>query len=387
VQGERSSRAIVDLSALRSNFALARELAAGRDVIAVVKADAYGHGAAPVARCLVEAGCRRLAVVTPYEACELREAGVSAPLLVMGGVHGPREATLAADFGLTPVLHDREGLERMVIAAGRARRVLPVQVEVDTGMHRMGVAPDEATGFLCDVAEEPTLWLEGVYTHLACADEVDLRPSLEQLARFRELLGALRARGVDPGLVHALNSAGLLADKALADALPEAGAVRPGLMLYGARTATHFAAGARLRPVMSVRGRVVALRAVRAGAAVGYGASWRASEDTRVATVALGYEDGVPRALAGRGSVWLAGARRPVVGRVSMDSITVDVDGAPVALGDEATFIGPAPPEAAAGAGFAGIAVEEQAEAAGTVAYELLVGVGRRVLREIIDGA
>jgi len=388
VQGERSSRAIVDLAALRSNFELATELAAGREVIAVVKADGYGHGAVEVARTLALSGCRRLAVVSVDEACELREAGLSGSILVLGGVHSPREAGLAAEFGLTPVLHDRGGLERVAAAAAHVRRALPVQVEVDTGMRRMGVAREDALDFLADVAAEPAVDLEGVFTHLACAEDPSPDVSLGQLSDFRALLAALHGRGVDPGLVHAANSAGLLAGKLLADALPEAGAVRPGLMLYGACPADHFADARRLRPAMSVRARVVTLRAVLAGEAVGYGRSWRATRDTKVATLAIGYEDGVLRSLTGRGAVWLAGARRPIVGRVSMDYISVDVGDAPVELGDEAVFFGPAP----GGEGglpatdWPGIPVEEQAAAAGTLAYELLVGVGRRLTRQVVDG-
>jgi alanine racemase len=387
VQPERSNRAIVDLAALRSNFALATELAEGREVIAVVMADGYGHGAVAVARALVDAGCRRLAVLNTDEGALLRESGLSGSVLVMGGVYGAREAGRAADYGLTPVLHDRAALERVAAAARRAQRVLPVQVEIDTGMRRMGVSDSDALDFLADVAAEPALSLEGVYTHLASADDPSLESSLEQLARFRSVLDALRGRGIDPGLVHAVNSAGLLAGKRLADALPEAAAVRPGLMLYGARPADHFAAAGRLRPVMSVRARVLALRSVRAGDPVGYGGSWRAERDTRIATLALGYEDGVLRSLASRGAVWLAGGRRPIVGRVSMDYIGVDVGDAPVALGDEAVFFGSAshPEPLASASDDAGIPVEEQARAAGTLAYELLVGVGGRVARQVVN--
>jgi alanine racemase len=286
------------------------------------------------------------------------------------------------------VLHDRGGLERVAAAAAHVRRALPVQVEVDTGMRRMGVAREDALDFLADVAAEPAVDLEGVFTHLACAEDPSPDVSLGQLSDFRALLAALHGRGVDPGLVHAANSAGLLAGKLLADALPEAGAVRPGLMLYGACPADHFADARRLRPAMSVRARVVTLRAVLAGEAVGYGRSWRATRDTKVATLAIGYEDGVLRSLTGRGAVWLAGARRPIVGRVSMDYISVDVGDAPVELGDEAVFFGPAP----GGEGglpatdWPGIPVEEQAAAAGTLAYELLVGVGRRLARQVVDG-
>jgi alanine racemase len=180
--------------------------------------------------------------------------------------------------------------------------------------------------------------------------------------------------------------AALLQGKTIAEALPEAGAVRPGLMLYGARPSVQQGPDRRLRPVMSVRARVVAVRDVAAGEAVGYGAGYRARAATRVATLPLGYADGVPCALFGCGEVWLAGARRPIVGRVSMDYVTVDIGDAPVRVGDEATFFGVAGSTEAT-LGQEGVPVEESASAADTHAYELLVRVGDRVPRTYLDEA
>jgi len=370
---ERPTLAAVHLDAVRANFAEARRRAEGRIVIAVVKADAYGHGATAVARRLAEAGCEQLAVLTVEEGCELREAGLALPILVLGGVHGDCE--LALERGLTLVLHHAGHLERVAKLARRRGERVAVQVEVDTGMRRMGVPPDEAEALLAGVAAEPSLRLEGIYTHLARADEPELEPSLEQLAAFRRVLAAARARGIAPPLVHFANSPGLLVGRQLFEALPEANAVRPGLMLYGVLPAPHLEA--ELRPAMTLRTRVAHVRRLREGDAVGYAAVFRAQQPTRVATLPLGYADGVPIAASNRGSVMIDGRRHPIVGRVSMDFVTVDVGDAPVEIGDAAILFG---------AGAAGrLPVEEAAEAARTISYELLVRVGTRVPR-VVEG-
>ncbi len=373
--GEQASAATIELGAIRHNLAVAARRAPGRAVIAVVKADAYGHGAVPVARTLVAAGCGRLAVHSVAEASALRDAGLEVPILVMGGVCGPAEAELAAAAGLVPAIHHAGHAELLARVARGRERALPVQVEVDTGMRRMGVPPSEAPALLESVAREPGLVLEGVYTHFARADELETESSLAQVAIFRRVLETARARGVDPGLVHAANSAGLLAGKELAEALPEAGAVRPGIMLYGVRPAPHL--DVDLRPAMTLRTRVVHVRRLRPGDAVGYSAQYRARRATRVATLPLGYADGVPVSASNRGRVLIRGRRMPIAGRVSMDYVGVDCGDEPVSVGDEAVLFG-------AGDGRQ-LLVEEAAEAAGTIPYELLVRVGARVPRVFVE--
>lgn len=367
--------ATIHLGAVRHNFAETRRRAAGRAVISVVKADAYGHGAAQVARALVDAGCPQLAVLSVDEAAALRDAGLRVPILVMAGVRDTAEAEAAVALDLTPVVHHAGQRDLLVQAsqkAGRAGRPVPVHVEVDSGMRRMGVPPGEAPTLLESIAAEPGLRLAGAFTHLARADETDLSPSLEQLDLFRRVLDRVREQGVDPGVVHAVNSAGLLAGKELEDALPSAGAVRPGLMLYGVAPASHLQA--ELRPVMTLRARVAHVRKLRPGDAVGYSALYRAQRATRVATVPLGYADGVPVAASNRGRVLIRGRRMPIAGRVSMDYIGVDCGDEPVQIGDEAILFGDAR-----------LRVEEAAEAARTIAYELLVRVGARVPRVFVD--
>ncbi|HEY8155327.1 MAG TPA: alanine racemase [Myxococcota bacterium] len=369
MRADQPNRATIHLAAIRANFAAAQRLAGAREVIAVVKADAYGHGAVPVARTLAAAGCRRLAVANLAEARALRDAGIEIPILVLGGVSAEAEEALA--LGLTPVVHHAGQLEAAARAARARGARWPVQVEVDTGMRRMGVAPEEAVALLEVVHREPALQLEGVYTHFARADETDLSPSLEQLSVFRSVLRQARARGVDPGLVHAAQSAGLLAGGPLDAALPEAGAVRVGLLLYGVRPAAHLGAG--LAPAMTLSARVAHVRRLRGGDAVGYAALWRAPGETRIATLALGYADGLPIAASNRGQVWLRGRRLPLVGRVSMDYVAVEIGDAPVEIGDEAVVFGVAEG--------GGIPVEDAAAAAQTLPYELLVRLGARVPR------
>jgi alanine racemase len=361
--------ATIHLDAIRSNYAEAVLRAEGRSVIAVVKAEAYGHGAARVAHALVAAGCQRLAVATVEEGRALRDADVAVPILVLGGVHDA--PLLAVEAGLTPVVHHGKQLETLAAAARSQHVQVPVHIEVDTAMHRMGVPAGEAVHLAEALAAEPALELEGLYTHFARADEQELGPTLAQLSRFREVLSALRDRGIEPHIIHCANSAGLLAGKPVLEALPEVNAVRPGLMLYGVRPADHLEAS--LQPAMTFETRVVHVRGVQAGDPVGYSALFRARRPTRIATLPVGYGDGVPVAASNRGAVCIGGERHPIVGRVSMDFITVDVGDAPVSIGDEAVLFG----SGAAGT----LPVEAAASAAETISYELLVRVSNRVPR------
>jgi len=373
--GRRPTEAHIDLDALRWNYAQVCRAAQGRGVIAVVKADAYGHGAGAISRALVEAGCPRVATVTVDEGVALRDAGVAVPILVMGGVHDAEEAVQALARDLTLALHDREQLAWVAHAArGSAAGPARVHVEVDTGMRRMGVALDSAPALLEKIAGEPAVALEGVYTHLGRADERDLSPSVEQLELFESLLVAVRARGIDPGLIHFANSVVLMVGAPLLDVVPDAGAVRPGLMLYGVNPSPDLRCD--LRPVMTLRTRVVAVRSLLKGEGVGYSAAFRATRDTRLATLPIGYGDGVPVSASNRATVLIRGRRFPVVGRVSMDYVTVDVSSEPIAPGEEAILFG-------AGQGTS-LPVEEAAELAGTIAYELLVRVGARVPRVVV---
>lgn len=379
MKGERPTTARIDLGALAHNFAEASRLAEGRAVIAVVKADAYGHGAVPVARRLVAAGCTRLAVATVAEAAELRAAAVRVPLLLLGGIHDAAEADDAAALELTPVVQHAGHVPLLARAARERGHPLPVELEVDTGMARMGVPPEDVAAIAASIARETMLAFDGVYTHLACADEDDLASTRRQLALFGEVLAGLRARSLAPARVHVANSAALVAAPELAAAMPpEVNAVRPGLLLYGVQPALPRTGVAKLRPVMSLCTRVANVRHVRRGDAVGYGATFRAKQRGRIATLPIGYADGVPWSLGNRGAVLLRGRKLRIAGRVSMDLLTLDVGELPVEIGDPVLVFGSADGER--------LPVEELAEAAGTIPYELLVRVGRRVPRVLVDG-
>ncbi len=367
----RPTEARIDLRALQHNYGVASARAAGAKLIAVVKADAYGHGAVPVARALAAAGCPRLATLSVAEAMELRSGDVALPILVLGGVNDADEAEAALAARTIPVAHRFEHLEWLGEAANRRRTPLPVQVEIDTAMSRGGVSREDAVELLVAVDQHPHLFLDGTFTHFARADEADLEPTREQLRCFHEIIASARARGVAPGSLHAANSAGVLAHEALGEAARGLTDARPGLMLYGANPAPHC--DADLRPVMTLRTCIALVRRISDGTAVGYGATYRAKRERRIATLPIGYADGVPWSSGNRGSVLLRGRRLPIVGRVSMDYITVDLGEDPAEIGDEVIVFGE------------GLPVEEAAAAAETLAYELLVRVGARVPRIYSD--
>jgi alanine racemase len=326
-------------------------------LIAVVKADAYGHGAIPVARAALAAGAWGLAVSTLEEAAEVRDlASTGDQVLVMGGLL-PGDAERAAELGCAVTCHS-EQLAHALAAAASPVRPLPVHLEVDTGMGRLGCAPAEAPALARLIAANPGLRLAGVYTHLAVS-ESDPEFTRNQHRLFMTVLEGL---GVDPGLRHANNSAAALRYPDLA-----LDAVRVGIALYGCE-------GEGLRPALALRGLVTHVKTVPVGATVGYGATWRAQRETRVATVAMGYADGVHRARANRGDVLVRGRRAALIGRVSMDAVTLDVSEVPdVVVGDAATFIG--------GDGEEAISAAEAAGWSGTISYEVLTAIGRRVER------
>ncbi|MAG33621.1 MAG: alanine racemase [Deltaproteobacteria bacterium] len=371
----------IDLDALRHNARRAIACADGRTVIGVVKADGYGHGAETIARGLLAEGVKRLAIAGVAEGAELRRAGIAAPILLLGGLVDASTAERALKWGLTPVIHDAVGLE-LVRSFGRSDAPQKVEVEVDTGMHRMGVARASARSLLGCILETRELALAGVFTHFARADEPDPEPSRAQLAALAAILADAHGPGEALPDVHVANSAGLLRRSEIESSEPSlvTRAVRPGLMLYGVSPfPTHSAEALDLEPVMTLAARVVATRAVKRGEGVGYGGQWRAERDTRVATLPLGYADGIPRSAFGRGAVQLAGAMRPIVGRVSMDYVGVEVGDAPVEVGDIATVFGRTPEGER-------VPVEDFAAAAGTIGYEILVGVGPRVPRRVGAG-
>ncbi|HEU4412015.1 MAG TPA: alanine racemase [Polyangiaceae bacterium] len=367
----RPTRAEINLGHLRHNLRALQRAAGPAAVYGVLKADAYGHGAPAVARTLERAGIGGFAVALLEEAIELREAGIRAPLLVMGGYYGRAWGELLR-HRLTPVVFDPAQLDALA-AEARFAGAAPasVHLKIDTGMGRLGARPHELAALVRAFARNPEVRLEGLMTHLACADDPSNEATRAQLARFGEVEAALAAAGLRPRVRHVANSAALLAGNA-----PGFEWVRPGVALFGVGPAAGL--GAELRPVMRVRSEIVALRRLEAGEALGYGWSWRAERPSLIATLPLGYADGLPRCLSNQGALLVRGKRAPIVGAVSMDMVMLDVTEHPgVAVGDEAVALGAQ--RGPLGQGEIGAA--EIAAQAGTIAWEVLTGISRRVPR------
>ena len=370
----RATRAEVNLGALRHNFRVLSKHAGATALWPVLKADAYGHGAPAVARTLERAGAKGFCVALVEEAIELRDAGIRAPILVMGGYYGNHHEEVL-DHGLMPVVYEPEQLEVFArLARFRGGEPLDVHVKIDTGMARLGVRPDGLAAFAEALLERPELRAYGAMTHFACADAAEPDHAREQVRVFEEALSALRVRGVKPAVRHAANSAAVLREIALYDV------ARPGLAIFGVapRTTDDRALSEELKPVLRVRSEVIALRTVKAGEGAGYGHLWRAERPSTIATIAMGYADGFHRALTGKGSVLVRGKRVPLVGAVSMDMAMVDVtdvDG--IALHDEVVVLG-------AQEGPLGkdeITADELAAWSGKISWEILCGISRRVPR------
>jgi alanine racemase len=365
----RPTRAEIALDSLRHNL-LALGRAAGVPVWSVLKADAYGHGAKAVARTLERAGSAGVCVALIEEGIELREAGLMLPILVMGGHYGNAWGELIR-HRLTPVISRQDqlvGLAEEVRFLGGPP--LPVHVKIDTGMARLGVALGELERFARALAALPEVSLEAVMTHFACA-ESDGDSVAGQLERFERGCDVLRSHGLPVQRRHAANTAATIAHPNARFDL-----VRPGIGLFG--MAPGVASRVRLEPVMRVRTEIVALRTLDPGQSVGYGATWTAVRQSQVATIPMGYGDGLSRALSNKGHVLVRGKRAPIIGAVSMDMTSVDVSDIPgAAIADEVVVLG----SQRGPLGEATLSAEEIAAVSGTIAWEVLTAISRRVPR------
>ena len=365
----RPTFAEIDLDAVRANYAAVARHVDGPGaprVIAVVKANAYGHGAVPVARALETAGAGMLACADIEEAVTLRGGGVRAPILVFGAL-GVSDLDGVFTHRLTPTVSSPFAARALGDAAARRGATVACHLKIDTGMNRLGFRFDNLRHTIPDVLGRPGIEIAEAYTHFATAD--DAAPPLFELqrARFDESLRCLAGLGVRPALRHAANSAALLRDRKTWYE-----AVRPGLLLYGLIPA-GVGASLPVAPVMTMRSRVVAVKGMRVGETTGYGARAPIDRPATIAVVPAGYADGLDVRIAGRGWVLVRGRRAPVVGAVSMDSITVDVTGLDVVPGDEVVLVG-----AQSGAR---IDAGEIAAALGTVPHEILCRTGSRIVR------
>ncbi|HEX6472572.1 MAG TPA: alanine racemase [Streptosporangiaceae bacterium] len=366
---EGPARAKVELTAIRDNVALLRDRAGGAAVMAMVKADGYGHGAVPAARAALAGGATWLGVAILPEALALRAAGIEAPILVALGTPGePYERGVAGAIDLTA---GTAGLvEEIAAAAARAGRTARVHLKADTGMSRGGAGPGDWPGLVdAALAAEATgrIKVVGLFSHFACADEPNHPSIRRQLEAFTDAVELAEKGGLRPELRHLSNSAATLT-------LPEArfDLVRPGIAIYG-HSPIPSAGTFGLRPAMTLTARVALAKRVPAGSGVSYGHTYRTAAETTLALVPAGYGDGVPRHGSNRIEVLAAGRRRRVAGRVCMDQFVVDVGDDPIAAGDEVVLFGPGDrgePTA-----------QDWADAIGTISYEIITRIGPRVPR------
>jgi alanine racemase len=354
----------VDVAALRKNVdAIAAKIGAGVGILAVVKADAYGHGALPVARAL-ERKVWGFAVSLVEEGVELRRGGIEAPIVVLGSFYGWSHRDVIA-YRLTPVVSDEGDVEKFARAAEemRAGRV-GLHLKIDSGMSRLGVRPEKLDGILAKLASSSGIELTGLCTHFASAERDDPEATEAQLRIFAAARAQVNAAGLHPVVTHASNSAATTR-------FPQArfDLVRPGLALYGYNASSH-ARFEGLTPVLSLKSRIVALRDVTAGTRVSYGGAYEFSGDGRVATIPVGYADGLPR---GPHDVLIGGARVPVAGAVTMDMVMAALPPGAGALGDEVVLIGAQGKER--------ITADEVAQKSGRIVWEIFTGISKRVPR------
>jgi alanine racemase len=371
----RNTVAHVDLDALRANFHAIRDfVASGRDtppgIIAVVKANAYGHGSARVALALEEAGATMLACADIEEGIVLRRAGVGVPILVFGAL-SVSDLDGLFEFALTPTISSPGAARSVQAAAARHAVQIPCHLKIDTGMNRLGFRHDNLRRTLPEVLGSPNLRVEAVFTHFASADVPESPVFNDQRLHFELASNTVADLGRPRVIRHACNSAALLRDSRV-----WYDAVRPGLLLYGI-VPPPLASTIPLRPVMSLTSRVVAVKGLRPGEGVGYGWKFRADAPRTIAVIPAGYADGLDTRLGGRGHVLVRGRRVPIVGAVSMDMITVDVtDVGDVQPGDEVVLLGRQGDEP-----WQQIDAREVAAAIGTIPWEIVCRLGTRIER------
>jgi alanine racemase len=359
----------IELDAISENIsALQRHVGEAVEVFAVVKANAYGHGAVPVGRVALEAGARRLAVHRATEGVELRQAGITAPILVMG--YTPSDgARLVVDYDLTPSLITIEFAQALSAQASAAGVNIPVHVKVDSGMGRYGLMPVEVLDFLRALKQLPGITLQGLFTHFATADWADQTYVRQQLGLFSQVLRDVRQAGFKVPLVHAANSAATLY-------LPESHftAVRPGIALYGMHPSDECPPIFDLKPALTLKSTVSRVRQLPTGTGVSYGRTYVTQKTIQAALIPVGYGDGYHRVLSNRGAVLIRGQPAPIIGRICMDQFVVDISAIPgIQQDDEVVLIGKQ--------GQGCISAEQVAAWAGTINYEVTTSLLSRVVR------
>ena len=368
----------ISLSKLRRNYDRIRDLAGARKVMAVVKADAYGHGAVPVAKCLAGCGVDWFGVATVEEALELRAAGIDQPVLLLGGLYMSDPAHLI-EYRLTPSISSTMRLDTYAECARRYGRTIEFHLKVDSGLGRLGLPLDRLEGFVEHYRELEGLQMKGLFTHLASAEDLVAAQTDEQRQRFASILEPLRAMKVTPDWVHVSNSAALLTGRKFPENL-----VRVGALLYGYCMPLVVPPGQELpkvpqfEPILTFKSRIVYMKDVPSGTPLGYGAAFYTRRASRIATVPVGYADGLSHALSNRGYAIVRGRRARIVGSISMDLSLLDVTDIPgTNIGDEIILLGPSESGS--------ITAVEIAQLLDTVPYEVLCSIGKRVPRIYVE--
>lgn len=364
---ERPTKAFIDLDAVAHNVGIVRKIVGPSvRIMAVVKADGYGHGAYPVAAVALKAGADWLGVANPTEGIALRERGLQTPIFVLGQTT-KEELPKVLNYRFSQMVADADSIRRLAALAKKQRCRVGVHLKVDTGMGRLGAQPEKALPLAQRIMASPSLVLEGLMSHLAAADSEDQSHTQGQIKAFARILSLLKKHGIDPPLKHVANSAAVLT-------LPDSHftLVRPGIMIYGLSPANNRPRSWGLRPALRLVTKVIFLKTVGAGTHISYGCTYTTKKRTRIATLPIGYADGYSRLLSSRGQVLIGGQRAPIVGRVCMDMLMVDVSHiSGVKEGEEAVLYGCQGQEE--------ITVEEVARLAQTVNYEIICSLGKRV--------
>ena len=362
---ERPTRAVIDLKAISHNIAeIRKKIGSRRDLMAVVKADGYGHGAVEVSLAALSSGATCLGVALPEEGLQLRDAGVDVPVLVLGLIQ-PKEAYKTIDSGLEQAVSTMELADALDQEARKASTHIKMHIKVDTGMGRIGVSPQDALELVRTISRFKNLDLTGIFSHFPSADETDKTFTKRQIEIFNDLVQGIEDAGFRIPKRHMANSAAILD-------LPESylDLVRPGIMIYGLYPSMEVSRSIKLKPAMTLKTDVIYVKSVPAGTPISYGRTFCVDRKAVVATLPVGYADGYYRLLSNQGSVLIRGRRVPLIGRVCMDMCMIDVTGIKdVRPGEEVVLFGENPP------------VDEIARKIGTINYEVVCAVGKRVPR------
>lgn len=361
----RPTRAEVDLDALVYNYRKIKECSGDKKILAVVKANAYGHGAVEISRELEKLGVDYLGVAILPEGIQLRNAGCSRPILLLNGIFRG-EAGYVLEHNLTPVIFSIDTASEISKEAAKTGKIVPVHVKIDTGMRRLGVLPGQVEQFFGRLKELKNITVEGVLSHFSTADSKDRDFMDEQAVIFTEAVNKIRSLGFSPEYIHIANSAAIIADK-LPDYL---NMVRPGITLYGSYPSIWFQNRIELIPIMTLMSGIIEIKKVKRGESVSYAKKFTAERDSIIAVAPIGYADGYPRHLSSIGEVVIRGKRAKIAGLVCMDLLMMDVTDIPdVSVGDQVVLWG------------AGLHLDELARKAGTISYEIYCGVSGRVPR------